>query len=263
MQRLYESPLTQIQILMSQPPQSIVIISGNPLNAAIAAVLPLFLDTKIILLDPRQLNIQPKIPKRALLILNDTQISHLPNLRLHGFAGAVLTICTNPHRNPLQTHRILRWGENSHATFTVPYNLPNLLQAIAELVPLEPENLTMLQNELTAPKRWFQSHILPALKRLTKNPKNTDEIATLIAEIRSKSPVACHATIEIAGHPAQIQQHFSQILDQLQSLPHNPTSPSSEQIRAIEHLKETFEQWRDLTLSGGEGIGTFSSLISE
>jgi hypothetical protein len=239
---------------MSQQSQPIVIISGNPLNAAIAAVIPLFLDAEIISLSPAQLTTQPKIPTRAILILNDTQISHLPNLRLHGFAGAVLSIATNPHHNPSQKHRILRWGQDSHATFTAPYSLPELLDSIANLVPLEPENLKMLQTELTAPKRWFQSRIIPALKELTQDPTDTSKIAQIVSEIRAKTPVACHASIEIAGETAQIQQHFTYILKDLSS----PPLCSDRTSDLLDKLRQTFDRWREIAISGGEGLGTFS-----
>jgi hypothetical protein len=234
---------------MVQHSPPIIILSGNPLNAAIFAVLPLFLNPKITLLEPNQLTTQPKIPTKAILILNDTQITHLPNLRLHGFAGAALILSTNPHNNLLQTHRILRWGQGSHAIFTAPYSLLQLLQTIPTLIPLEPENLKMLQNELTAPKRWFKARILPTLKRLERDPQAIAEIADIITEIRAKTPVACHATTQIAGETAQIQQHFRRMIDRLQTAP---------QPETIAHLRQTFEQWRDLTLSGGEGLGTFS-----
>jgi hypothetical protein len=188
---------------MAQHSPQIIILSGNPLNAAIFAVLPLFLNPQITLLEPNQIATQPKIPTKAILILNDTQISHL---RLHGFAGAAL-------------------------------------------IPLEPENLKMLQNELTAPKRWFKARILPTLKRLERDPQVIAEIADIISEIRAKTPVACHATTQIAGETVQIQQHFRHAIDRLQTAP---------QPETIVHLRQTFEQWRDLTLSGGEGLGTFS-----
>jgi hypothetical protein len=239
---------------MSQQSQQIVIISGNPLNAAIAAVIPLFIDTEVVSLSPAQLTAQPKIPTRAILILNDTQIAHLPNLRLHGFAGAVLSIATNPHHNPSQKHRILRWGQDSHATFTTPYSLPELLDSIANLVPLEPENLKMLQTELTAPKRWFQSRIIPALKELTQDPTDTSKIAQIVSEIRAKTPVACHASIEIAGETAQIQQHFTYILKDLSSSPLSPDRTND----LLGRLRQTFDRWREIAISGGEGLGTFT-----
>jgi hypothetical protein len=56
---------------MAQKSPPIIILSGNPLNAAIFDVLPLFLNPKITLLEPNQLTTQPKIPTKAILILND------------------------------------------------------------------------------------------------------------------------------------------------------------------------------------------------
>jgi hypothetical protein len=239
---------------MVQKSQQIVILTGSSLNAAIAAVLPLLLNTAIDFLTPIELSTHPRIPKKALLILNEDQLSHLAQFRLQGFAGPVLTITSNLHRSPTQKHRILRWGQQSHATFTAPYNLSELLEQIADLVPLEPENLKMLQQELTAPQRWFKSLILPALRELTTNPTDTSKIASIVAEIRPKTPVACHASIEIAGETAQIQQHFTRILQELAS----SASSSAQTMALLRQLRETFDQWSTIAISGGEGLGSFS-----
>ena len=54
--------------------------------------------------------------------------------------------------------------------------------------------------------------------------------------------------IVIAGQTTQIQQHLRILVDRLQTAP-NPET--------IQHLHQTFEQWRNIVLNGGEGLGTF------
>ena len=232
---------------MSSNQQIITILPSDAFDRAVIAVIPLFIDVSIIPLEPAQLTQKPKLPRHALLILNQSQLPHLAILRCQGFAGAVLILTTNPYANLLQKHRILRWGQGSHAVFTAPYALPELLQAIDRLVPLEPENLKMLQTELTAPQRWFKTRVIPTLNRLP-DPQALTQIANIITELRAKTPVACHASIEIAGETAQIQQHFRQAIDRIQTAPNDDT---------ILHLRQIFDRWRDIVLSGGEGLGTF------
>jgi hypothetical protein len=59
-----------------------------------------------------------------------------------------------------------------------------------------------------------------------------------------QNPVACHATIQIAGETAQIQQHLTTHPDQ---------TPE-----ALDRLRQTFDRWRDITINRGERLGTFN-----
>lgn len=231
--------------------QKILTIENDPLSLNLATVLETLLGIPKQSIDPQSSEKFLQSSKHTLIIFSETQLNHLVALRLKGFRGAVLILALDSFSTLKEKHRILRWGQGSHNSCQPPWLLSDILTQIAELVPLEPENLRMLQHEITAPKRWLQKQIIPTLKRLLKHPEEIEQIALVINQIRADTPVACHAIIEIEGHHAQIQQHFQRLINQLSS-----TSPTKQDT--INKLKQVFEQWHNTVLAVGEGLGAFS-----
>ncbi|HAZ46823.1 MAG TPA: hypothetical protein DDW76_30740 [Cyanobacteria bacterium UBA11369] len=199
-----------------------------------------------------------KLPKQSLLVLSSEQINRLAELRLHNFDGAVLVLASESFDALKAKHPILCWGQGSHDACTYPWKLPDLLEKVVELVPMEPENLKMLQKELKAADRWYQRRVIPCLSKLEKKPENRAvdakalaSLATIIEQLRAYTPVACHAVVEVRGDSAQIQQHFQILLEQMgQSDNYDRTQ--------IVLLREVFTKWRDLVMKAGEGLGAFS-----
>ncbi len=230
-------------------PESILIVSGSPATAATAAVLSVLLDIPQQAIAPESISKSLKLPRRSLLILTETQLNHLAALRSSKFAGAVLVLCYTPFNTVKAKHRILRWGKGSHDGCDFPWQLTDILTKAAALVPMEPENLKMLRNELKAPVRWFQQRLQPRLRRMQQAKGNCDRdleaIVELTAQLRDKTPVTFHAIVEIDGDRAQLQQHLNTAIAQLSQ---NGTRDST----AIDKLAKTFETWRDLVSATGE-----------
>lgn len=229
----------------------ILTLKDNPVSAAFAHILATLLNIEWRSLDFPPISKQLKIPRESILILTENQINSLATFRAYNFAGAVLILTSNPVYTVKEKHRILRWGQDSHTVYNVREQILDLLPKIFSLVPLEPENLKMLQKELQAPKHWLQQQVIPILKRLPKHPEDLDAIANIISEIRASTPSACHSVIEIGGNRAQIQQHFQRLMNILR----HSSTPDQD---IINQLKQVFEQWRKIVLEAGEGLGTFS-----
>jgi hypothetical protein len=226
--------------------------STVPLAAATVVSTLLGID-KILLPNEPTGEKKPKFPKQSVLILSVAEINRLASLRLSGFSGAVLILSSDSFNTLKTKHRILRWGQGSHDACQFPWKLPDLLQKVTELEPMEPENLKMLQKELEAPNRWYQRRVIPSLKKLEKqgNGEALASVATLIEELRAQTPVAFHAVVEIGNRSAQLQQHFQILLAEMGQ------SDSYEDTQ-IALLREAFAKWRDLVVKAGEGLGTFS-----
>lgn len=257
-----------------QLPQAIVAFADGPESvvalAAATAISTLLDIDQILLMTYGQKNQDDlteapvKLPKQSVLVLSQAQINQLAGLRLRGFSGAVLVLSTEPFHALKAKYKILRWGQGSHEACQSPWELSALIEAVTELVPLEPENLKMLQKELKAPERWFQRQVVPCLKRLEKQQGNLADrkryqarqdaiasLSTIIEKLRSDTPVVCHAVVEIAGRSAQIQQHFQILIEAI-------AQSQADDATQIALLRQVFEQWRILTLDGGEGLGAFS-----
>lgn len=199
-----------------------------------------------------------KYPKQSILMLSTEQINRLAELRLHSFDGAVLVLASESFNALKAKQPILCWGQGSHDACTYPWKLPDLLQKVVELVPMEPENLKMLQKELKAADRWFQRRIVPCLRKLEKSQEKgawdvtaLASLVTIIEQLRAETPVACHAVVEVGGNSAQIQQHFQIILEQMGQ------ADTCDRTQ-IALLREVFAKWRDLVVKAGEGLGAFS-----
>lgn len=245
---------------MNLPRTVLVLIdaSSSPVANAAATVVSTLLGIEKISLQEPLAEGKVKYPKKSLLILSPEQISRLAELRSHGFDGAVLVLASESFDALKAKQPILRWGQGSHDACTYPWKLPDLLQKVMELVPMEPENLKMLQKELKAANQWFQRRVIPCLRKLEKMPENRTwdtkvlaSLATIIEQLRADTPVACHAVVEVGGYSAQIQQHFQILLEQM-------GEPDSYDRSQIVLLREVFAKWRDLVVKAGEGLGAFS-----
>ena len=243
-------------------PQAILVFGDSPevaVSFAAAAVLStLFGVEKLVLKGERAVD-PSELPKKSLLLMSclsqERQIGRLVRLRLYGFNGGVLVISHHSFESLRARHRILRWGQGSHDVCRFPCNLADLITKVAELVPLERENLSMLQSELKAPDRLLEHRVIPCLKRLERRNRNlsreVDTITTIINDLRAHTPVACHTVVKIGGREAQIQEHFRILVEEVRSLQEFDDRP-------LELLREVFERWRDLLLNVGEGVGLLS-----
>lgn len=245
---------------MNLPRAVLVLIdaSSSPVTNAAGVVVSTLLEIEKIPLQEPIGEGKIKFPKQSILILSTEQISRLAELRLHGFDGAVLVLASESFDALKAKHPILCWGQGSHDACTYPWKLPDLLQKVVELVPMEPENLKMLQKELKAANQWFQRRVIPCLRKLEKMQENgawdanaLASLATIIEQLRADTPVACHAVVEVGGYSAQIQQHFQILLEQM-------GQPDTYNKVQIVLLREVFAKWRDLVVKAGEGLGAFS-----
>jgi hypothetical protein len=244
-----------------QLPQAILIFvddTSSAITAAAATVLSTLLQIDKILL-PNEVSTQNKrkFPKQSLLLLSHDQINKLAMLRLLGFDGAVLVLSSDPFNVLKEQYGILRWGQGSHDACPPAEKLTNFLEKLAELGPMEPENLNMLQKELKAPRRWFTRRVTPCIKRLEKAKETANQaeaiasLTKLVEELRAITPVACHAVVEIEGDRAQIQQHFQILLEKI-------SKSGSYDETQIALIRQIFTKWRDLVMQAGEGLGAFS-----
>ena len=216
-----------------------------------ATVISTLLDINKKLIEPQSIQKSLKLPKQSVLIITENQLKYLATLRLYGFAGAVLLLSSSSFPSVKEKHRILRWGEGSHGGCDFLWKLPDLLAKMSELLPLEPENLEMLQKELKASEKWLQRQVKPRLKRLQQSQENfldeLDEIAIIIEQLRDQTRAACHVIVEIEGHSAQIQQHFQQTVGQMRQA-------QKPEKAAIARLQQIFEQWQKIILGSEEGL---------
>jgi len=233
---------------------TVAAIKGSTAASAASTVLCTLLCTDKLLLENERAEGRLMLPKSSLLLIDQHQICHLTGLRLKGFSGAVLILSFDSFETLSRKYRILLWGQGSHDTCEPPWTLPRLVAKVRELVPLAPENLKMLQRELRAPERKLKDRVMPILKRLQERNNNIyrdlEKIASVVGVIRSHSPVACHAVVEIGGRKAQIQEHFQRLVEEIR------TSGKSED--KVVALREVFERWRALVLETGEGPGPLS-----
>ena len=229
----------------------ILAIQDSPTCTAAALVFSTLLDINKKFIDTQSIQKSLKLPKQSVLIITENQLNDLAALRLHGFAGAVLILSSNSFASVKEKHRILRSGAGSHDGCDFPWKLAELLGKISELVPLESENLEMLQEELKAPEKWLKCEVYPRLKRLQQSSENflqeLGEIALIIQQLRGETRAACHVIVEIEGHSAQIQQHFQQAIEEMRQ------SQKPEKTM-IDRLHQIFERWQKIILSSEEGL---------
>lgn len=189
----------------------------------------------------------------TLLVVTKTTIGRVPQLRLKGFRGPVVVVSTEPFSVLKQHHRVLRFGQGSHATFGPPWDLANLLLAVNSLVPIEPENLVMLQAELRKAQNVYQQKLMPCLEKL-KTPgkalnKDIAQLQELIGRLRVTTPVACHELVEISKEKAPLQWHLQQSVNELSQPDHYEYG--------LQRLNDAFQAWHEKV----SGTGEFFSLV--
>ncbi|MEO1396912.1 MAG: hypothetical protein AAFV90_28880 [Cyanobacteria bacterium J06634_5] len=226
----------------------ILTMQSDVLSTATATVLALLLDAELHLIDRTELPASIGLEGPSLLIIAENALDNLSTLRLCGFSGAVVAFSPDSFEQVKQRYPVMRWGQGSHAICLATSTVARLLAQIAKMYPLEPENLAMLQNQLTAPVSWLDEKISPLLSALQDSDENRqqhiDELATIIRDLREITPVVYHTIADIDGQPLQIQHHFRDKLDDAMSA----QSPKRESLAL---LKQVFEQWRDLVLALG------------
>ncbi|MEL7357840.1 MAG: hypothetical protein AAFN40_14880 [Cyanobacteria bacterium J06560_6] len=226
----------------------IMTMQTDALSTATATVLALLLDAELHLMDRKQLPTSIDLDGPSLLITAENALDGLSALRLCGFSGAVIAFSPDSFEQVKQRHPIMRWGQGSHGICSATSTVACLLAQIANMYPLEPENLAMLQNQLTAPVTWLDEKIVPLLNTLQESDENRqqhiNELATFIQDLREITPVVYHTIADVGGQEIQIQHHFRDKLDKIMSEP----SPKKESCAL---LRQVFEQWRDLVLALG------------
>lgn len=243
-------------------PQTIMVFDDDPetvVSFAVATVLSTLFGIETLVLKANWAVAPSEFPQKSVLIISgisqERQIGRLAGLRLHGFIGGALIISQSSFESLRARHRILRWGHGSHDVCHFPCSLVDLLIKVAEITPLEPENLHLLQNEIKAPDRLIDRRVIPCLKRLGKRNRDLDreinDIITIIGNLRACTPVACHAVVKIGGRKAQIQKHFKMLVEELRKLQDFDNRP-------VVLLRELFERWRSVLIDVGEGVGLSS-----
>lgn len=221
--------------------KTILALKGNPASMAVADVLSRLLCIPRQIINPANQLLDWKSLRRSILVLAESQVvSKLANLRSQGFSGAVLVVSTQPFAQIKRNYRVLRFGQGSHDAFEQPWSLSSLLAKAIELVPMEPENLQFLQNEIKAPEHLYEQKIEPSLKRLREpdgSPKNLVEAEAVVEQVRAATPVACHAMVTIAGEQKQVQQHLQAALTMLED--------HGQYWQGIQRLEKAFEAWRE------------------
>lgn len=234
---------------ITELPPAILAIAGSYLTAASAQILALRFKSQQPAIERHLLNLQDldnfsKDLRNATLILTASQIAHLPTLRTQDFAGPVLVLALDSFSDLKGTHRVLRFGQGSHAALTLPFSRNALLNIASDLVPMQPENLRYFQNEMRAISQIYQQRIVPYLQKLEQADQDTallNEVANVIQELRAQTPFACHTLVTIENEHLQIQQHLRKALANLEA--------QQEPQSAVAYLKTAFAQWYQLVKS--------------
>ncbi|MGG6242154.1 hypothetical protein ACQ4N7_26355 [Nodosilinea sp. AN01ver1] len=232
-------------------PKRILAIRGSCVGVAAATAASLVLGIEREILEPENLETIGKPPRESVLILAESQVCGLPFLRLQNFAGAILVLSTESFSTLKRKYRVLRFGQGSHAAITVPPSLADLTSKLKILVPMEQENLKFFQKEMEALKSFYDQEVIPCLQKL-EHPTDsldsaTEEIAVLIEQTRTNTPVACHTVVKVGDETLQIQQHLLNALSRLREQKNlEPT---------ISYLQAIFQQWFKLVQSAaGENL---------
>lgn len=232
---------------------SILAFKGSLASAATATVISKLIDIPSLFIDENEHLHHGKTFRKSLIIITETQLKYLPILRLGNFSGAVLVLTSTPFSLLKQQYRILRFGYGSHDCIGSYSVLPDLLNKIAELLPLEPENLQLLQKELQTMQKTKSNQItfclenLKYLKNLPYEDKQTiKEIETAIEQLRADARVACHTVVKIGNEDKQLQQHFQTALNNIR------IQDQEKKSEAISRLEEAFHHLKYLLQSTGE-----------
>ncbi|BCL35036.1 hypothetical protein [Nostoc sp. MS1] len=233
--------------------RAIFAIPGSQTSAATSMVLSTMLQVPTLFIDENKYRHNWKVYKKAVIVLTQNQLSYIPMLRLEGFSGAVLILSTTHFSLLKQQYRVLRFGEGSHDCFDPHEVLSLLLKKIAELLPLEPENLQFLQKELKAVQKMRNTQITACLANIKQLKKLSPEdeltikkIENSIEQWRASARVACHTVVNIDNENKQLQQHFQTALNNIN------IQDNEKRYQAIARLEAAFNHLQDLLQATGE-----------
>jgi len=250
----YNTQAAQSKFDLVYPCQATLFIQEDCLAAATATVIGSLQNIPSLLWAP---NDSRKIPPNILLVVTKATMVNVPKLRLNGFRGPVLVVASEPFSVLKQQHRVLRFGQGAHTTFGPPWSLVSLPEILNPLIPLEPENLALLQAELYEAKKTYQKSLLPCLERLQSHgrpsPEDMEKLQRLIGKLRVRTPFVCHEVVTISGETAQLQQHLEQAVADLQ--PVDESAYTSNYSQGLQRLTEAFTVWHAKVSASGEDFG--------
>jgi hypothetical protein len=247
----YPIQTAQSEFNLAYSYQAILFIQQDRLAATTATVIGFLQNIPALPWEPGD---SRKIPPDILLVVTKAAIVNVPQLRLNGFRGPVLVVASEPFSVLKQQHRVLRFGQGAHTTFGPPWSLANLPEILNPLIPLEPENLALLQAELREAKKTYQESLLPCLERLQLPgrplPEDMEQLQTLIGKLRVRTPFVCHEIVTISGETAQLQQHLEQAVAELQ--PVDELNYKNSYSQGLQRLTEAFTVWHAKVSASGE-----------
>jgi hypothetical protein len=221
--------------------KAILCFTGSPAGMTVATVLSTLLDIPKQAIDSSNCHPDWQALRETILVLSESQVvSTLANCRSKGFSGAVLVVSGKSFQKIKRNYRVLRFGEGSHNTFEQPWSLSSLLEKVSDLVPMEPENLRFLQNEINASAYLYEEKVAPSLKRLKtldNKLQSLVEVQEAVKAMTTETPVACHAMVTIGNEKKQVQQHLQIALEMLED--------HKRYQQGIQHLEKAFEAWRE------------------
>ncbi len=237
----------------SSAPKNILYFQQDASSAATASILTTIQGTQQKALELSEIEQLLPLTGEWILVLTEDWLKALPELRLQGFKGAVLMPTLEPFTALKRRHRILRSAQGSHEGWESPWSVPDLLTKLEQLFPLEPKNLQLIQQELAVTRGWFERIVLPHLEALERLENDRDSnlaaIERSIADLRARTPAACHEVVVIGQEQRQIQQHFDKHLKQFREA-------TDQHEQSLANLRATFEQWLKVVCSVGEGFQT-------
>lgn len=224
---------------MAGATKTILAVGGNVASSAVASTLATLLHLPQQVLDSNHPPRDWQFLRQAILVLAENQVmSTLALFRAQGFSGSVLVISNQPFAQIKRNYRVLRFGQGSHDAFEAPWSFSSLLDRVSQLVPMEPENLEFLQNEIAAPKDLYDEKIAPCLQNLrAAGSEQRDQIEEIVEQVRARTPVACHAMVTIANEQKQVQQHLQSALAMME----NPQQYDQGKYR----LEKAFDAWHE------------------
>lgn len=246
--------------------KQILTLPGNFATQAIAQVVAQQFKLPVKQLDLSHYPVKlPKSLNRSVLVLTEAQLPELSRLRSqrHNFRGAVLVVSSQSFKVLKQKYRILTCGQGSHQAFTLPWGLAQLQQHLAQLRPLQPENLELWQREsqefeqvnrakiadcqarIKQLKPLVQGGLAPLAQPLPVATVATiDAIEATVGDLRVNAKFACHTTVPLfqgEKRPRPIKDHFEQALQDVRQ--------PGQANQAIRRLEQTLDYLSQLLLT--------------
>ena len=231
------------------PEQPILIAGDCPAAASAARVLSVLLGRPLKVVDHNAAEEIGRVAPQALLIVgsfpNRDDVPLVLRLRRTGFAGPVLVVTTGTYGALLEKHRVLAFGEGSHGSWSPSNGLGSLVEQATGLLPLEPENLQMLQREIEMRVRRPAQRvhqILAQLKPGVPAPSTAAHgLRDLIGELRCSSSRPCHNVVTVGDQTSTLHAHFERLMGSL--------SESSVVVPSIiAEIEQAVNRWEKLAI---------------